>query len=579
MTTIEIIKRLFRDYTKNYVNKILLSVFFSLLVAASTSSIAWLLDPAIEKIFIQKNQTLILIIPAFIILAFTTKGVSLYLAKVIMIGVAEDVKKNIQTDMLKSLIKADTKLIENKHTGKFVSNLTFDVGMITNLVSTGLLNVTKDSLTLIGLLGVMFYQNWKLSIIALLMIPLASFFARSLGKRMGKASTEVQEKAGAVTTYLMEIFKNHKLIKIFQKENFEKERSDNYLNDLKEKSKKTNIILVRASPIMETLTGIMIAILIFYSGKLIIKGELDVNNFFSFLAAMMLAYQPVRSLATLNIAINQSISASKRVLPLIDHKSSIIEKSTDKDLKIDKANIEFKDVSFKYETKNDSILNSVNIKINGSKMTSLVGHSGAGKSTILNLIPRFYDCDKGDVRIDNQSIYEVKLSSLRKNISLVSQDVTLFDDTIKNNISYANLESTEEEIKKVAELSFSSEFIENLPNKYDTLIGENGVRLSGGEKQRISIARAMLKKSSIILLDEATSSLDAETESKIQKALQLLIKNRTTIVIAHRLSTILNSDTIYVIDKGSVVGSGSHKYLLENSDTYKNFYDKQLRKD
>ncbi len=579
MTTIEIIKRLFRDYTKNYVNKILLSVFFSLLVAASTSSIAWLLDPAIEKIFIQKNQTLILIIPAFIILAFTTKGVSLYLAKVIMIGVAEDVKKNIQTDMLKSLIKADTKLIENKHTGKFVSNLTFDVGMITNLVSTGLLNVTKDSLTLIGLLGVMFYQNWKLSIIALLMIPLASFFARSLGKRMGKASTEVQEKAGAVTTYLMEIFKNHKLIKIFQKENFEKERSDNYLNELKEKSKKTNIILVRASPIMETLTGIMIAILIFYSGKLIIKGELDVNNFFSFLAAMMLAYQPVRSLATLNIAINQSISASKRVLPIIDHKSSIIEKSSDKDLKIDKANIEFKDVSFKYETKNDSILNSVNIKINGSKMTSLVGHSGAGKSTILNLIPRFYDCDKGDVRIDNQSIYEVKLSSLRKNISLVSQDVTLFDDTIKNNISYANLESTEEEIKKVAELSFSSEFIENLPNKYDTLIGENGVRLSGGEKQRISIARAMLKKSSIILLDEATSSLDAETESKIQKALQLLIKNRTTIVIAHRLSTILNSDTIYVIDKGSVVGSGSHKYLLENSDTYKNFYDKQLRKD
>jgi len=579
MTTIEIIKRLFRDYTKNYVNKILLSVFFSLLVAASTSSIAWLLDPAIEKIFIQKNQTLILIIPAFIILAFTTKGVSLYLAKVIMIGVAEDVKKNIQTDMLKSLIKADTKLIENKHTGKFVSNLTFDVGMITNLVSTGLLNVTKDSLTLIGLLGVMFYQNWKLSIIALLMIPLASFFARSLGKRMGKASTEVQEKAGAVTTYLMEIFKNHKLIKIFQKENFEKERSDNYLNELKEKSKKTNIILVRASPIMETLTGIMIAILIFYSGKLIIKGELDVNNFFSFLAAMMLAYQPVRSLATLNIAINQSISASKRVLPLIDHKSSIIEKSTDKDLKIDKANIEFKDVSFKYETKNDSILNSVNLKINGSKMTSLVGHSGAGKSTILNLIPRFYDCDKGDVRIDNQSIYEVKLSSLRKNISLVSQDVTLFDDTIKNNISYANLESTEEEIKKVAELSFSSEFIENLPNKYDTLIGENGVRLSGGEKQRISIARAMLKKSSIILLDEATSSLDAETESKIQKALQLLIKNRTTIVIAHRLSTILNSDTIYVIDKGSVVGSGSHKYLLENSNTYKNFYDKQLRKD
>ena len=579
MTNIEIIKRLFRDYTKNYLYKILLSVFFSLLVATSTSSIAWLLDPAIEKIFIEKNQTLIFIIPGFIILAFATKGVSLYLAKVIMIGVAEDVKKNIQADMLKSVIKADTKLIENKHTGKFVSNLTFDVGMITNLVSTGLLNVTKDTLTLIGLLSVMFYQNWKLSIIALLMIPLASFFARSLGKRMGKVSTELQEKAGSLTTYLMEIFKNHKLIKIFQKEDFEKKRSDNYLDELKEKSKKAMIVLVRASPIMETLTGIMIAVLIFYSGKLIIKGELDINNFFSFLAAMMLAYQPVRSLATLNIAINQSISASKRVLPIIDYESTIIEKSSDKILEINKANIEFKDVSFKYEAKTNSILNSINLKITGNKMTSLVGHSGAGKSTILNLIPRFYDCEKGNITIDNQSIYKVKLSSLRKNISLVSQDVTLFDDTIKNNIAYANIDCTEDEIKQVAELSFSSEFIEKLPNKYETLIGENGVRLSGGEKQRISIARAMLKKSPIILLDEATSSLDSETESKIQRALQLLIKNRTTIVIAHRLSTILSSDTIYVIDKGTVIGSGSHKYLLENSTIYQNFYNKQLKKD
>ncbi len=579
MSTFEIIKRLFRDYTKKYLHKIFLSVFFSLLVAASTASIAWLLDPAIEKIFIEKNQTLILIIPAFIILAFAIKGVSLYIAKVIMIGVAEDVKKNIQTDMLKSLIKADTKLIENKHTGKFVSNLTFDVGMITNLVSTGLLNVTKDSLTLIGLLGVMFYQNWKLSIIALLMIPLASFFARSLGKRMGKVSTEVQERAGALTTYLMEIFKNHKLIKIFQKENFEKERSDIYLNELKEKSKKSMIVLVRASPIMETLTGIMIALLIYYSGKLIITGELNINNFFSFLAAMMLAYQPVRSLATLNISINQSISASKRVLPIIDYKSDIIEKISDQDLEIKKADIEFKNVSFKYQIKTGSILNSINLKINGGKMTSLVGHSGAGKSTILNLIPRFYDCEKGDITIDNRSIYKVKLSSLRKNISLVSQDVTLFDDTIRSNIAYANSDCTDEEIKRVADLSFSNEFIEKLPNKYETLIGENGVRLSGGEKQRISIARAMLKKSSIILLDEATSSLDAETESKIQKALQLLIKNRTTIVIAHRLSTILNSDSIYVIDKGKVVGSGSHDHLLENSAIYRNFYDKQLRKD
>ena len=579
MTNFQIIKRLFKTYTKNYVNKILISVFFSLLVAGSTSAIAWLLDPAIEKIFIEKNQSLILIIPGFIILAFTTKGISMYLAKVIMIGVAQDVQKNIQSDMLNSLVKADTKLIDKKHSGKFISNLTFDVGLITNLVSTGLLNVTKDTLTLIGLLSVMLYQNWKLSLVALIMIPLAGFFAKNLGKRMGKVTTELQEKAGNLTTYLFEIFKNHKLIKIFQKENYEDKRSDKFLNELKEKSKKTQIVLVRASPIMETLTGIMIASLIFYSGKLIISNELAINNFFSFLAAMMLAYQPVRSLATLNITINQSLSASKRVLPIIDHKNEIFEKNSDQELKIVQGDIDFKNVNFKYDTKEDSALNLINLKIKGGKMTSLVGYSGAGKSTILNLIPRYYDCNSGDILIDKQSIYKSKLSSLRKNISLVSQDVTLFDDTIKNNIAYADLNASEDEIKKVAKLSFADNFIQKLPYKYDTLIGENGLRLSGGEKQRISIARAMLKKSKIILLDEATSSLDAETENKIQQALSILIKDRTAVVIAHRLSTILNSDSIYVINNGKVVENGTHSELLSNSEIYKSFYQKQIRKD
>ena len=579
MTNFQIIKRLFKTYTKNYVNKILISVFFSLLVAGSTSSIAWLLDPAIEKIFVEKDQSLILIIPGLIILAFATKGISLYLSKVIMIKVAHNVQKNIQSDLVNSLVKADTKLIDKKHSGKFISNLTFDVGLITNLVSTGLLNVTKDTLTLIGLLSVMFYQNWKLSLVALIMIPLAGFFAKNLGKRMGKVTTELQEKAGNLTTYLFEIFKNHKLIKIFQQENYEGERSDKFLNEIKEKSEKTQIVLVRASPIMEALTGIMIACLIFYSGKLIISNELGINNFFSFLAAMMLAYQPVRSLATLNITINQSLSASKRVLPIIDHKNEIFEKNSDQELKIVQGDIDFKNVNFKYDTKEDSALNLINLKIKGGKMTSLVGYSGAGKSTILNLIPRYYDCNSGDILVDKQSIYKSKLSSLRKNISLVSQDVTLFDDTIKNNIAYADLNASEDEIKKVAKLSFADDFIQKLPDKYDALIGENGLRLSGGEKQRISIARAMLKKSKIILLDEATSSLDAETENKIQQALSILIKDRTAVVIAHRLSTILNSDSIYVINNGKVVENGTHSELLSNSEIYKSFYQKQIRKD
>ena len=579
MNKIDIIKRLFFDYTKKHINKIILSVFFALLVAGSTSAIAYLLDPAIKKIFIEKDQALIIIIPIFIIAAFAIKGFSLYVAKALMIGVSEEVRKDLQCDMLNNLVEADTKLIDGKHTGKFISNITNDVSHITNLISTAVLNIFKDSLTLIGLLIVMFFQNWKLSLVAIIMIPLATFAARTLGKRIGKVATEQMLRAGILNTYLIELFKNHKLIKIFQQEKYEKIRAEKFINDVKEKSIKIATVYVRASPIMETLTGIMIAVLIFYSGKLVLKNEIDINNFFSFLAAMMLAYQPVRSLATLNITISQGLSAAKRILPVIDEKSELLQNKDSSEIKVDTGNIEFKNVSFKYEKEKEiRTLNSVSIKMLGGKMTSIVGHSGAGKSTILNLIPRFYDAISGDIQIDNQSIYKCTIQSLRKNISLVSQDTTLFDDTIRNNIAYANLNASQKEIEEAAKYSFASEFIEKLPNKYETIIGENGTRLSGGEKQRLSIARAMLKKSQIILLDEATSSLDAETENKIQDAINFLTKDRTTIVIAHRLSTILNSDKIYVIDSGRVVDEGNHEQLLANSKVYKNFYEKQIKK-
>ena len=578
MSNIELLKRLYKDYSKKFLKKIFISVFFSVLVAGSTAAIAWLLDPAIKKIFIDKDQTLILIIPIFIVISFAIKGFSLYLAKATMISVGEEIKKILQFDMISSLIKADTKLIDKKHSGKFISNLTYDVSHITNLLSDAILVFSKDSLTLIGLLTVMFYQNWKLSLISIIMIPLTSIVAKSLGKRMGKVVTEAQEKSGFLNTYLIEIFKNHKLIKIFQKENYEINRADSHVEKLKDKNKKIRLIYVRISPIMETFTGIMIAILIYYSGKLIFNGEIDINNFFSFLAAMMLAYQPVRSLATVNMAINQGLSAARRILPIIDQKNSIIEKNDDTDLKINNGTVKFENVSFKYDSEEKKVLKSINLELEGEKMTALVGHSGSGKSTILNLIPRFYNILDGDIKIDNQSIYNTKIFSLRKNISIVSQDTTLFDDTIKNNIAYANLDASDDEIIEAAKLSYSEEFINNLPNKYDTIIGEDGVRLSGGEKQRISIARALLKKSPIILLDEATSSLDSETEEKIQKAINILTKNRTTLVIAHRLTTILNSNKIYVINDGLVDSSGNHEELMKNSPLYKNYYDKQLKK-
>jgi len=579
MKKIELYKRLYRDYSRKYLKQILWSVFFATLVAISTSAIAWLLDPAIKKIFIEKDQSLILIIPFLIVLAFTVKGVSLYLAKGIMISVAEEIKKILQSQMVKSLIAADTQLIDKKHSGKFISNLTFDVSHITNLLSNFILSLFKDSLTLIGLLAVMFFQNWRLSLIAIIMIPVASLSAKTLGKRIGKVVTEAQEKSGFLNTYLIELFKNHKLIKIFQKEQYENDRADNHLNQLKDKTKKINLVYIRMSPIMETLTGIMIAILIFYSGKLALKNQMDVGNFFSFLAAMMLAYQPIRSLSTLNMTANQGLSAAGRILPIIDIKNKIIDNEKSKDIKITNANIRFNNINFKYNTDEKNVLKNINLNIAGGKMTSLVGHSGSGKSTILNLIPRFYDAQYGEILIDNQSIYEIKIKSLREKISLVSQDTTLFDDTIKNNIAYARNDATDGDIIEAAKLSYSHEFINELPKKYETIIGENGIRLSGGEKQRLSIARAMIKKTPIILLDEATSSLDAETESKIQDALKILTAGKTTIVIAHRLSTILNSDQIYIIDDGNVVANGKHDELLSNSTLYKNFYEKQIRKE
>ena len=578
MQKTEIYKRLYKDYSKRYLDKIILSALFSIVVAGSTSAIAWLLDPAIKKLFIEKDQSLIFFIPLMIIFAFTAKGLSLYLAKTTMISVGEEIKKKLQFDMVNSLIKTDTQIIDKKHSGKFISNLTYDVTHITNLLSNAILTLFKDSLTLIGLLTVMFLQNWKLALISIIMIPLASVSARQLGKRLGKVATEAQEKSGYLTTYLVELFKNHKLIKIFQKEAMEVKRADKHLDQLKDKNKKIQTVFVRLSPVMETLTGFMVAILIFYSGKLMAKGEVDINNFFSFLAAMMLAYQPVRALSTLNMVINQGLSAASRIIPIIDQKNKIKNLDNAKPLIIKNANINFNDLNFSYEIEEGKTLESVNLEFEGGKMTSLVGHSGSGKSTILNLIPRFYDAQSGNIIIDNQSIYGVTIESLRDEISMVSQETTLFDDTIKNNIKYAKENATDEEVFNVAKLSYCDEFINNLPNKFDTLIGENGVRLSGGEKQRLSIARAMMKQSSIILLDEATSSLDSETESKIQEALKVLTKNKTTIVIAHRLSTILNSNNIYVIDSGKIVDHGKHEDLMVNSELYRNFYEKQIQK-
>ncbi len=576
MTNIDILKKLYKDYTRKFLGKIFLSVFFSVLVAGSTSLIAYLLDPAIEKIFIEKNQKLMLLIPFAILFAFTVKGTSLYLAKIILIRVGGEIQKILQLQIMKSILISSVEKIDKKHSGKFLSHINYDAGLVKGLVTNTILLFTKDTLTLIGLISVMFYQNWKLAIFALIMIPLASIASKSLGKRIGKVTTESQEVSGFLNSFFLEIIRNHKIIKIFQTEMYENERLSKIITSFKDKVVKIETVMTRATPIMETLTGLMIGGLIYYSGSLIINGELELNNFFSFLAAMMLAYQPVRSLATLNMGVFQGISAARRLLPIINDKN--IDADEGIELILSKGDINFNNITFKYSESESNILDNLSLNIKSGEMTALVGHSGAGKSTILNLIPRFYEPSKGEIIIEGKPINQISLKSLRKNISLVSQDTTLFDDTIKNNIKYSNLNATEEEVIEAAKLSNCHDFIKKMPQGYDTLIGENGFRLSGGEKQRLSIARAMLKKSKIILLDEATSSLDSETEEKIQIAINQLTKGRTTIVIAHRLSTVINSNKIYVIEKGKLVGEGNHNELLNTSEIYKNFYQKQLSK-
>ena len=569
------LSRLYKSYIKKHFSKLILALILSFAVAGGTAAIAWLLDPAVKKIFVERDKSMMLIIPGAIVLAFAIKGLSLFFARTILIKVGNEICRKLQLEMTSNILKSDIHTIESKHSGKYIAHFLYDVSLINGLVSSAVLNLMKDSLTLIVLISLMFYQNWKLAFFALIMMPLAAIVSKTLGRRMGKAVSESAQVSGNLSTFLSEMIKGSRMIKIYQQEKFESDRSSKILKNLMEKQNKIGFVLIRATPIMEIFTGIIIAGFIYYTGVMVASGEIEINNFFSFLTAMMLSYQPIRSLATINMLFYQGAAAAERIFGIIDEKATIKEVDHMPNLKISSANINLKNVSFSYpKTKKEAVKN-INAIIDGGTTVAFVGHSGAGKSTIISLLSRFYDPNKGQIFIDDQEIKAVKLSSLRKNISLVSQDIILFDDTIRANIAYAKLDASEEEIKKSCDFA-AADFIKNLPQSYETLVGENGIKLSGGQKQRISIARAILKSSPIILLDEATSSLDADSEEKVQNAIINLTKNKTTLVIAHRLSTIIRADKIIVLNQGQIVEVGTHNELLKNSNIYKNLYSKQI---
>ena len=572
-----LLRKIFKEYVRKHLKRILIALVLSLIVAGSTSGIAWLLDPAVKKIFIEQNKVFAWSIPLLIVIAFSSKGLSLYFARINIIRVGEEVAGALQKKVANNILTSDIQTLDNRHSGKYISNVMYDTHHVQNLVSTGVLNLMKDTFSVIALVSLMFYQNWKLALFAILMMPLAGGLAKSLGKRIGKATSKAGVSSGNLASFLTEIFKGSKMIRIYQKEKEENDKANQVIDDLVEKNIKISSVMIRATPIMEVLTGFMIAGFIIFSGKLIATGEIGVNNFFSFLAAMMLAYQPIRSLATINMAAYQGAAAFKRISSIIDKDIKVKEINGSPKLIIKNSDIKFTNVSFKYDSTEEQAVQNISLNIKGNSIAAFVGHSGAGKSTIINLLPRFYDAQEGSIEIDGQSIKNVSLNSLRKNLSMVSQDVILFDDTIKNNIAYAKNNATQEEIFRACKFAAANEFIEKLPEGYDTMIGENGIRLSGGQKQRISIARAILKESSIILLDEATSSLDADSEEIVQNAITNLTKNKTTLVIAHRLSTIHNADKIFVLKNGKIINSGDHNFLIKNCEEYKSLYKKQLK--
>lgn len=559
--------RLIRESVRPYTGWIAGAVLFMLVVSATTGLSAWLMQPVVDDIFIAKSESALWWISFAVIATFAVKGVANYAQTTMISRVGLKIIADTQNRLYAHLARMDLGFFHDNPTGTLISRFTVDIAMMRNVVSNALTSLGKDLMSLIALVGVMFYQNWELAAISLFVFPVAILPISRLGRRIRKVTANTQAETGLFMTLLEQTFQGIRVVKAYGMEDYEKERVGGLINKIFGLTYKSARIRALSSPIMETLGGLAVAVVIAYGGLQVIGGAIEPGAFFSFITALLMAYEPMKRLANLNANIQEGLAGVGRLFDLLDIEPDIVDRPGARTLDKVNGDISLTGVTFSYDKINPA-LNGVDLTVPAGKRVALVGPSGAGKSTILNLIPRFYDIDSGAVLIDGIDVREVTMASLHASIALVSQEITLFDDTIRANIAYGRAGASEQEIVEAAKNAAADDFIRALPDGYDTMVGEQGVRLSGGQRQRLTIARAMLKNAPILLLDEATSALDTQSERQVQAALDELMSGRTTLVIAHRLSTVVDADLIYVIDGGRVIEHGSHAELLDRGGAY-----------
>ena len=574
--TYSLVKRLLNESVRPYLKWIILALICMAIVAGATAVSAWLMKPVINDVFVAKDKSFLLPISIAVLFTFVIKGLANYGQSVLMNFVGQRIITDTQHRLYRHLNRMDLGFFQQTPTGSLISRFTVDINMMRAAVSNALTGIGKDFLTLIFLVGVMFLQDWILALVAFFIFPIAIFPIVRLGQRIRKVTVSMQEEIGQFTTLLEQTFQGARIVKAYGMEEYEQDRVRNIAERVFQLIFKSERVRSMASPIMETLGGVAVASVIFYGGFRVIEESMDPGAFFSFITALLLAYEPMKRLANLNASLQQGLASALRLFQLLDTEPKIQEIPKAETLEIKGGEIKLNQVNFSYNSDNPAI-DGVSLLVPAGKLVALVGPSGAGKSTILNLIPRFYDVDSGKITIDGIDIRNATFDSLRSNIALVSQEITLFDDTVRANIAYGRSDASDFEISQAAKNATAHEFITKMPDGYETYVGERGTKVSGGQRQRLAIARAMLKNAPILLLDEATSSLDTESEQEVQKALRKLMKGRTTLVIAHRLSTVMEADLIHVIDNGRVIESGNHNQLLANNGTYARLYALQFK--